>query len=105
LFNSGFDSTQGLCLKFPTAFQEVLINQTRIQRVPVSKSYQRPFFVSSLFTAKKEAKRLEKEAKLATKVAKTPVALAGEKKAKIEKEKKDHVPFVNITPIGEKKGK
>jgi valyl-tRNA synthetase len=107
LFNSVFDYKQGPCLKFPfpTAFRKVLINQIRILRVPVSKSYQRPFFVSSFFTAKKEAKRLEKEAKLATKAAKTPVAVAGEKKAKIEKEKKDHVPFVNLTPKGEKKGK
>ncbi|KAG5220850.1 tRNA synthetases class I-domain-containing protein [Salix suchowensis] len=44
--------------------------------------------------AKKEAKRLEKEAKLAAK-----------KKAKAEKEKKvEEAPFVNTTPKGEKKG-
>jgi len=56
--------------------------------------------------AKKEAKRLEKEAKLAAKqlkqVASTP---AGEKKAKAEKENKTDEPaFVNTTPKGEKKG-
>lgn len=56
--------------------------------------------------AKKEAKRLEKEAKLAAKhvkqAANTP---AGEKKAKAEKEKKEQEPaFVNTTPKGEKKG-
>ncbi|KAK7031713.1 tRNA synthetases class I-domain-containing protein [Favolaschia claudopus] len=51
--------------------------------------------------AKKEEKRLEKAAKLAAKTAK--VAGTGEKKVK-EKEKKDvEPPFVNKTPMGEKK--
>ncbi|KAI0338116.1 hypothetical protein BDW22DRAFT_1338444 [Trametopsis cervina] len=55
--------------------------------------------------AKKEAKRLEKEAKLAAKatkvVASTP---AGEKKVKAEKKKEEEeAPFVNTTPKGEKK--
>jgi valyl-tRNA synthetase len=56
--------------------------------------------------AKKEAKRLEKEAKLAAKALKTTtVTSTGEKKAKVEKEKKeDEAPFVDNTPKGEKKG-
>jgi hypothetical protein len=54
-------------------------------------------------SAKKEAKRLEKEAKVAAKTAK--VVPAGEKKAKAEKAKKEEEPeFVNTTPKGEKKG-
>ena len=57
-------------------------------------------------SAKKEAKRLEKEAKLAAESAKTPSTPMGEKKAKIEKAKKaEDASFVNITPKGEKKGK
>jgi len=36
---------------------------------------------------------------------KTPAMPAGEKKAKVEKEKKVDVPFVNKTPKGEKKSK
>ena len=65
-----------------------------------------------MLTAKKEAKRLEKEAKLAAKAAKATVANAigvGDKKVKdkAQKEKKDEVevPFVNTTPKGHKKGK
>ncbi len=58
--------------------------------------------------AKKEAKRLEKEAKLAAKVAKQPPftpSSNGEKKQKADKDKKDgDAPFVNVTPKGEKKG-
>jgi hypothetical protein len=56
--------------------------------------------------AKKEAKRLEKEAKLAAKAANvTAVTRAGEKKVKAEKEKKEEeISFVNTTPKGEKKG-
>jgi valyl-tRNA synthetase len=56
-----------------------------------------------ILSAKKEAKRLEKEAKLAAKVAKvTPTT---EKTIKTEKEKKVEQPeFVNNTPKGEKKG-
>ncbi|TFY78367.1 hypothetical protein EWM64_g5645 [Hericium alpestre] len=54
--------------------------------------------------AKKEAKRLEKEAKLAAKqskvVASTPV---GEKKAKAERKREEEEVFVNTTPKGEKK--
>jgi valyl-tRNA synthetase len=56
-------------------------------------------------SAKKEAKRLEKEAKLAAKSAKTQSTPAGEKRTKVEKEKKaEDAPFVNTTPKGEKKG-
>jgi valyl-tRNA synthetase len=55
--------------------------------------------------AKKEAKRLEKEAKLAAKatkaVASTP---AGGKKAKEKAAKDEAAPFVNMTPKGQKKG-
>lgn len=56
---------------------------------------------------KKEAKRLEKEAKLAAKALKTAVIPGGEKKEKVKpaKEKKEEeAPFVNTTPKGEKKG-
>lgn len=55
---------------------------------------------------KKEAKRLEMEAKRAAKAAKVAAnAITGEKKLK-EKEKKkvEDVPFVNTTPKGHKKG-
>ena len=58
------------------------------------------------YLAKKEAKRLEKEAKLAAKAAKAVATTtpAGEKKVK-EKAAKDEVaPFVNTTPKGQKKG-
>ncbi|EGN97199.1 hypothetical protein SERLA73DRAFT_110363 [Serpula lacrymans var. lacrymans S7.3] len=60
---------------------------------------------NSKSAAKKEAKRLEREAKLAAKqvkqISSTP---AGEKKAKAEKEKKeDEAVFINTTPKGEKK--
>ncbi|KAJ7600772.1 tRNA synthetases class I-domain-containing protein [Mycena floridula] len=51
---------------------------------------------------KKEAKRLEKEAKLAAKSVKI-AATSSEKKAKVEKGKKDEVEFVNTTPPGQKK--
>lgn len=56
--------------------------------------------------AKKEQKRLEKEAKLAAKTSKVAaVAPAGGKKTKAEKEKKEAEPeFVNTTVPGEKKG-
>ncbi|KAF9050760.1 valine-tRNA ligase [Hymenopellis radicata] len=54
--------------------------------------------------AKKEAKRLEKEAKLAAKALKNAVKPESEKKVKVEKEKKEEeAPFVNTTPKGEKK--
>jgi hypothetical protein len=58
-----------------------------------------------MYVAKKEAKRLEKETKLAAKAAKGPVA--AEKKVKIDKAKSGRdvdVEFVNTTPKGEKKG-
>ena len=56
--------------------------------------------------AKKEAKRLEKEAKLAAKAAKTPVGSAEDgKKLKAEKKEKEVEPeYVNTTPKGQKKG-
>ena len=61
--------------------------------------------VTDATPAKKEAKRLEKEAKLAAKQLKQPVSTpAGEKKAKAEKEKTDEPAFVNTTPKGDKKG-
>jgi valyl-tRNA synthetase len=62
--------------------------------------------VADAIPAKKEAKRLEKEAKLAAKQLKQPAATpAGEKKSKAEKEKKaDEPAFVNTTPKGDKKG-
>jgi len=49
---------------------------------------------------------LEKEAKLAAKTAKVGAATpAGDKKVKVEKEKKEaEAVFVNTTPPGEKKG-
>ncbi|KAI0075022.1 hypothetical protein K474DRAFT_1664724 [Panus rudis PR-1116 ss-1] len=58
--------------------------------------------------AKKDAKRLAKEAKFAAKAAAAKVAAAapggGEKKAKATKKKEEEeVPFVNTTPKGEKK--
>lgn len=61
------------------------------------------------YLAKKEAKRLEKEAKLAAKAAKavataTTSTPAGEKKAKEKASKDGVVPFVNTTPKGQKKG-
>jgi hypothetical protein len=57
-----------------------------------------------LLIAKKEAKRLEKETRLAAKTAKA--AVTSEKKPKLEKEKKiEDAPFVNLTPKGEKKGR
>jgi hypothetical protein len=61
------------------------------------------------YPAKKEAKRLEKEAKLAAKAAKAVVSAttstpAGEKRAKEKAAKDGVVPFVNSTPKGQKKG-
>ncbi|KAJ2934525.1 hypothetical protein H1R20_g2582, partial [Candolleomyces eurysporus] len=64
---------------------------------------------NSKSAAKKEAKRLEKEAKLAAKALKNAAAsasgaAAGGKKAKVEKEKKEEEPaFVDDTPPGQKK--
>ncbi|KAL1742991.1 tRNA synthetases class I-domain-containing protein [Schizophyllum fasciatum] len=52
--------------------------------------------------AKKEAKRLEKEAKLAAKALKSAVAPKSTKE-KAKKEKADEQQFVNTTPAGEKK--
>jgi valyl-tRNA synthetase len=55
--------------------------------------------------AKKEAKRLEKEAKFAAKASKQAPTPSNEKKQKLDKEKKENdPPFVNTTPKGEKKG-
>lgn len=58
-----------------------------------------------MYVAKKEAKRLEKETKLAAKAAKGPVA--AEKKVKVDKAKRDgrdaEIEYVNTTPKGEKK--
>ncbi|KAG9315147.1 tRNA synthetases class I-domain-containing protein [Chiua virens] len=55
-------------------------------------------------SVKKEAKRQEKEAKLAAKQLKQTASTSNEKKAKAEKEKKAEEPvFVNTTPKGEKK--
>jgi len=84
---------------------------TQILRVQVCTilSPHRPSVHPYFYPAKKEAKRLEKEAKLAAKAAKvgpTPAA-ASDKKPKAEKEKKEkdvEQPFVNTTPKGEKKG-
>ena len=57
------------------------------------------------YLAKKEAKRLEKEAKLAAKAAKAVATTpAGEKKVKEKAAKDQVVPFVNTTPKGHKKG-
>jgi valyl-tRNA synthetase len=56
-------------------------------------------------TAKKEAKRLEKETKLAAKTAKAAALTpAGEKRAKEKIAKSEDAPFVNTTPRGKKKG-
>lgn len=58
--------------------------------------------------AKKEAKRLEKEAKLAAKAAKkvatTPKAKDGATAGKKDKAKDEEEEFVNTTPKGQKKG-
>ncbi|KAK0461790.1 tRNA synthetases class I-domain-containing protein [Desarmillaria tabescens] len=59
---------------------------------------------NSKSAAKKEAKRLEKEAKLAAKALKTNNNNSGEKKIKVEKKKEEEEVFVNTTPKGEKKG-
>ena len=82
---------------------------TRTQKVPVSAvTTCKPWYrlTDSSLIAKKEAKRLEKEAKLAAKAAKGGVkGPAGDKKQKEKKEKKDEEkPFVNTTPPGQKKG-
>ncbi|KAK0243108.1 tRNA synthetases class I-domain-containing protein [Armillaria nabsnona] len=58
---------------------------------------------NSKSAAKKEAKRLEKEAKLAAKALKTNNTNSGEKKVKVEKKKEEEEVFVNTTPKGEKK--
>ncbi|KAK0206866.1 tRNA synthetases class I-domain-containing protein [Desarmillaria ectypa] len=58
---------------------------------------------NSKSAAKKEAKRLEKEAKLAAKALKTNNNNNGEKKVKVEKKREEEEVFVNTTPIGEKK--
>ncbi|PPQ90494.1 hypothetical protein CVT25_014777 [Psilocybe cyanescens] len=58
---------------------------------------------NSKSAAKKEAKRLEKEAKNAAKAAKAPAAPSKPKAEKEKKEKEVEQPFVNTTPKGEKK--
>jgi valyl-tRNA synthetase len=61
-----------------------------------------------VFSAKKEAKRAEKLAKLAAKNVQQakPAAVGGskEKKVKQEKPKEEEEEFVNTTPKGQKKG-
>ena len=81
-----------------------------IRRVQVSQHFSL-YNTGTLNTAniaKKKAKQLEKEAKLAAKAVKNAATAAvgsGEKKVKAEKEKKEEeAPFVNTTPKGEKKG-
>ena len=59
---------------------------------------------SQFIPAKKEAKRLEKEAKVAAKAAKAVTTPAGERKVKEKAAKEEVVPFVNTTPKGQKKG-
>lgn len=62
-------------------------------------------YLAHRYPAKKEAKRLEKEAKLAAKAAKAVATTpAGEKKAKEKAVKEEVAPFVNTTPKGQKKG-
>jgi len=62
-------------------------------------------YIAHHYPAKKEAKRLEKEAKLAAKAAKAVATTpAGEKKAKEKAAKEEVAPFVNMTPKGQKKG-
>ncbi|KAI0290120.1 tRNA synthetases class I-domain-containing protein [Russula brevipes] len=59
---------------------------------------------SSKSAAKKEAKRLEKEARLSAKVVKALATTpTGEKKAKEQVAREELVPFVNMTPKGQKK--
>jgi valyl-tRNA synthetase len=70
---------------------------------PVGVDAQTPGSKSS---AKKEAKKLEKEAKLAAKALKNAVLPTGEKKEKskpAKDKKEEEAPFVNTTPKGEKK--
>ena len=55
-------------------------------------------------SAKEEAKRLEKEIKLASKAAKAAATPAGDKKAKEKVAESEEVPFVNTTPRGENRG-
>jgi hypothetical protein len=85
------------------------IRYTSQQRT-ISKTDRRPklppLFLKT-HPAKKEAKRLEKLAKLAAKTAKAPAlgnGVAKEKKVKEVKPKEEEEVYVNITPKGEKKG-
>ncbi|KAI0002185.1 hypothetical protein BJV74DRAFT_876641 [Russula compacta] len=55
------------------------------------------------YPAKKEARRLEKEAKVAAKAAKAVTTPAGERKVKEKATEEEVVPFVNTTPKGQKK--
>ncbi|KXN91853.1 hypothetical protein AN958_11793 [Leucoagaricus sp. SymC.cos] len=60
---------------------------------------------SSKSAAKKEAKRLEKEAKLAAKASKKVATAPKAKDGAAKKDKvKEEEEFVNTTPKGEKKG-
>jgi valyl-tRNA synthetase len=57
------------------------------------------------YAAKKEAKRLEKEARLSAKAVKALATTpTGEKNAKKKVAREELVPFVNMTPKGQKKG-
>ncbi|KAG6331734.1 hypothetical protein ID866_7353 [Astraeus odoratus] len=71
--------------------------------IPNDQGVPTPNGAPSKHAAKKEAKRLEKEAKLAAKQLKQANS-TGEKKIKVDKEKKvEETVFVNTTPRGEKK--
>ena len=82
--------------KIPT--QKVLVSICLSEYTPSSGTHSQ--------SAKKKAKQLEKEAKLAAKALKNAVTpAASTKKVKAEKEKKEEeAPFVNDTPPGQKKG-
>lgn len=56
-------------------------------------------------SARKEAKRLEKEAKLAVKSLETTKATLSQNKIRTEKGKREEKAFMNTTLKGEKKGK
>jgi valyl-tRNA synthetase len=77
-------------------------------RDPNSKSAGTLFVFTSypahLSPAKKDAKRLEKEAKLAAKTAKTPTTTKPKAAKEKPKDKEIEQPFVNTTPKGLKKG-
>lgn len=73
------------------------------------KSFHRSLFTTmdsiTKSAAKKEAKRLEKEARLAAKIPKSAASKSTTKeKEKKEKDKDVDTPFINTTPKGDKKG-